>query len=446
MSEGNDMTILQTDTPNFMSGNSISLESLLETHELPFVIIDASLTVVGLNKAWEIRHAVCKQEVIGSPCCQKSPNCRHAELFKNLEPYVDSEIVNEQNQTVRGYPLLDSNGTLLLGETITQSHALITPSQQSRMVGSTTAFSQYKNKLLKASKTQVPVFLVGETGTGKEVAAEFIHSHSKLADQELVVVDCTVLTEALFESELFGHEKGAFTGATAVKKGLFELADKGTLFLDEIGELPISQQPKLLRALETGQFRRVGSTKALNSDVRIICATHRNLAEMVKAGDFREDLFYRLSVFPVQIPTLRERLKDIPELTEYFLKQIGQREGQQYSISREALIKLLQHAWPGNIRELKNCLQLACSLCDNQHIVEEDITYMQQSLTMESATFNCSQQAMPVKTNANPLQQMEKDVIQALIQKHAGNRKLIATEMNISERTLYRKLKRFELN
>jgi len=427
-----------------MLENSISLESLLETHELPFVIIDASLTIVGLNKAWERQLAVNKKDYIGQPCCKASPNCRHQELFQKLEPYVSTELITEDKQAiVRGYPLLDNDGTVYLGESIIQSTSLIENSNTPRMTGSCTAFNNYKEKLLKAAKTQAPAFLMGETGTGKELAAEFIHSHSKLADNELVVVDCTVLTETLFESELFGHEKGAFTGATRTKKGLFELADKGTLFLDEIGELPLSQQPKLLRALETGQFRPVGSTSSKKSTVRLICATHRNLTEMVKAGEFREDLFYRLSVFPIQIPPLRERMRDIPELTSYLLTQLGQRDEVDYSISKEALIKLLQHRWPGNIRELKNCLQLACSLCDKQHITEDDISYMQQAVTEPQ---EYAEQTPATASNSNPLQQMESDIIQALLHKYQGNRKLIAAEMDISERTLYRKLKRFELN
>jgi len=426
-----------------MLESSISLESLLETHELPFVIIDASLTIVGLNKAWEKRHAVCKKDLIGKPCCQNSPNCRHGKLFKKLEAYISTEIIDEKvKQTVRGYPLLDHDGTVYLGETITQSHTLLDSNDRNKMAGSSVVFSQYKNKLLKAAKTQAPTCLVGDTGTGKELAAEFIHSHSKRAKQEFVVVDCTVLTESLFESELFGHEKGAFTGATGGKKGLFELADQGTLFLDEIGELPLSQQPKLLRALETGQFRRVGSTATLKSDVRIICATHRNLTQMVKAGEFREDLFYRVSVFPLQVPTLRQRLQDIPEITDYLLKQLGERDEQEYSISKEALIKLLKHQWPGNIRELKNCLQLACSLSDMQHITEEDITYMEQ--IPEDKVLTDLKVSIP--TAGSPLQQMESDIIKSLIDKHQGNRKLIAAEMDISERTLYRKLKRFELH
>ena len=427
-----------------MLENSISLESLLETHELPFAIIDASLTIVGLNKAWEQRYAVSREDSIGQPCCQASPNCRHHELFQKLEPYASTETLNDEKQlTVRGYPLLDKDGTVYLGESVVQSNTLRKARSSSRMAGSSKVFKQYCDKLLKAANTQAPTFLMGETGTGKELASNFIHSHSKRASQELVVVDCTVLTEALFESELFGHEKGAFTGATGVKKGLFELADKGTLFLDEIGELPLSQQPKLLRALETGEFRRVGSITKLRSDIRVICATHRNLANMVKAGEFREDLFYRLSVFPIQIPALRERLKDIPELTDYLLKQIGRRDGQDYTISKEALIKLLKHQWPGNIRELKNCLQLACSLCENEHISESDISYMQQQ-SHGASPFIESNSASNSK--GDHLQKMESGIILALLQKYQGNRKLIAAEMDISERTLYRKLKRFELN
>ncbi len=432
-----------------MSEKSISLESLLETHELPFVIIDASLKIVGLNKAWEQRMGIDKEDYIGLPCCQSAPNCRHHKLFEKLEPYESTGQLKQGEQFVlRGYPLLDADGTVFLGESIAKTHAVVDASKSVRMAGSCQTFSSFKDKLLKAAKTQVPVFLMGETGTGKELAAEFIHEHSARADKELVVVDCTVLNESLFESELFGHEKGSFTGAAGAKKGLFELADKGTLFLDEIGELPLSQQPKLLRALETGKFRRVGGTGALASDVRLICATHRNLAEMVKAGEFREDLFYRLSVFPIQIPPLRKRLRDIPEITAQLLLLLGQREGNVYSISKQAMIKLLQHNWPGNIRELKNCLQLACSLCENFNLEAEDISYMQQS---DFGAENDSDLALTssVKLTANqsnPLQQMESEVIQALMIKYDGNRKAIAAEMNISERTLYRKLKRFELN
>ncbi len=431
-----------------MPKNSISLQTLLETHESPFMVIDSALTIVGVNKAWEHSFSVNREEYIGRTCCSNAPNCRHQELFNKLEPY-EASIINEQNHqlNVRGVPLLDNDGQVFLGEMVKKISHEKTHSVEPKMVGSCTSFMSYQRKLMQAAQSQVPVFLTGETGTGKELAADFIHSHSERAEYELVIVDCTVLSEELFESELFGHEKGSFTGAGNAKKGLFEIADKGTLFLDEIGELPLSQQPKLLRALETGQFRRVGGTKALHSNVRLVCATHRNLARMVKDGLFREDLFYRLSVFPVQVPALRERMNDIPEITDYLLHLMGQREGKNYSIEKSALIKLLRHQWPGNIRELKNCLQLATSLSVDAHISEADINYMQQaeSNIVYHPTHMSNSDLFQDRKN-NPLEQMESNVIQDLIEKYQGNRKLIAAEMDISERTLYRKLKRFNLN
>jgi transcriptional regulator with PAS, ATPase and Fis domain len=292
--------------------------------------------------------------------------------------------------------------------------------------------------------------LLGETGTGKELAAEFVHRHSQHAHGEFVIADCTVFGEELFESELFGHEKGAFTGAASNKKGLFELADNGTLFLDEIGELPLSQQAKLLRALESGQFRRVGGTATLKANVRVVCATHRNLAEMVRQGRFREDLFYRLSVFPVKLPPLRDRKQDIPLLVEHFLKVFGQLRGQQVSISREGLIKLIQHSWPGNIRELRNCLQLAGGLSGGSIIQPVDIHFMQMmGGQAELAKLDTGDIELPeqISTHAmSPVEQYEAGFITSLIKKYQGNRKLIAAEMNISERTLYRKLNRLNLN
>jgi transcriptional regulator with PAS, ATPase and Fis domain len=316
------------------------------------------------------------------------------------------------------------------------------------MLGGSAVFVKLKTKLQQAAETLAPVFLTGETGTGKELAAEFVHRHSKLAEGEFVIVDCTILGENLFESELFGHEKGSFTGAASAKKGLFELANNGTLFLDEIGELPLSQQPKLLRALESGKFRRVGGTATLSSRVRIVSATNRNLSEMVKEGSFREDLFYRLSVFPVEIPPLRDRRQDLPVLVDYLLQQLSMRDGNQYSLTKEALMKLMNHLWPGNIRELRNCLQLATGLCENYHINETDIQIMRRS-NRTSDLWSPQNQEMPALVQANPmdpLEQIEANFLHSLISKYNGNRKQIATEMNVSERTLYRKLSRFNLN
>lgn len=427
-----------------MLNNTISLKSLLETHEWPFVVIDSALTVVAVNKAWEQFFSADRQGIIGQPCCGASPLCRHQDLFEKLEPYeVKNLQQRDKNVHVKGYPLIDADGTVYLGEVLQPLNTLAGNGRFSEMAGSSEVFERFRESLCQAAQSSVPVMLSGETGTGKELAAAFIHRRSSRKDAELIVVDCTVLNEELFESELFGHEKGSFTGASSSKKGLFELADQGTLFFDEIGELPLSQQPKLLRALETGQFRRVGGTKALTSNVRVVCATHRNLAEMVKRGRFREDLFYRLSVFPIYVPPLRERLQDIPGLVDCLLKQLSRREGNNYSIDKKAVIKLFKHQWPGNIRELKNCLQLSASLCSDHRIGEDDIMYVEgvkQNVLYHPLHTQDSQ------IRRNPLTEMESEVIKGLIDKYQGNRKLIAAEMDISERTLYRKLKRFNLN
>jgi len=437
-----------------MAQSVFRLESLLETHEQPFVVIGADLRVIAVNRAWEAAFGIPREHQIGQPCCKQTGVCRHQHLFQTLEPYAgifsaDDGKESKKLLNVHGYPLLDAGGRLYLGESQNLLHKSADEVHQTGMIGKSEPFLRLKAQLQQTTMTLVPVLLLGETGTGKELAAEFIHRHSMQARGEFVIADCTVFGEDLFESELFGHEKGAFTGASNNKKGLFELADNGTLFLDEIGELPFSQQAKLLRAIESGQFRRVGGTATLKASVRIVCATHRNLAEMVRQGRFREDLFYRLSVFPLQIPPLRERKQDIPLLVDHFLQQLSMMRGKPLAISRAGLIKLMQHAWPGNVRELRNCLQLAGSVCAGDTIQEEDIHFMRcfnesvQPITNGETEVIAPEQTAPA---LSALEQYEANFIASLIKKYQGNRKLIAAEMNISERTLYRKLNRLNLN
>ena len=438
-----------------MSQSIFKLESLLETHEQPFVVIGPDLHVLAVNQAWEAAFGIARDQQIGQPCCDQQGDCRHQRLFQTLEPYAGMyEAMGEKAEkkllNVRGYPLLDADGRLFLGESQSLLHKSGSVTHQAGMVGSSESFLRLKNKLQQAARMPAPVLLLGETGTGKELASEFIHHHSPFAQGEFVIADCTLFGEDLFESELFGHEKGAFTGAASSKKGLFELADNGTLFLDEIGELPVSQQPKLLRALESGQFRRVGGTTTLKASVRVVCATHRNLADMVRQGRFREDLFYRLSVFPIDIPPLRERKADIPLLVDFFLQQLGGMRGNPLTISRKGLIKLIQHDWPGNIRELRNCLQLASGLSHSNTIEEDDIHFMNRvghaAVDMPAASIDEPSVQTESMRSLNALEQYEASFITNLMKKYQGNRKLIAAEMNISERTLYRKLNRLNLN
>lgn len=435
-----------------MSKTVFKLESLLETHEQPFVVIDADLKVVAVNRAWESIYGSIGASRIGEPCCKGAPTCRHGRLFQTLEPYTGIFSISDESNILinaRGYPLLDVDGRLFLGESLTPLAKTDVDLQQQSMVGKSVSFMTLKTKLQQAAVMPLPVLLVGETGTGKELAAEFLHRHSSVARGHFVVADCTVFADELFESELFGHEKGSFTGATSTKKGLFELADNGSLFLDEIGELPLSQQAKLLRAMESGQFRRVGGTSTLKASVRVICATHRNLADMVKQGRFREDLFYRLSVFPIELPPLRARKQDIPLLVEYFRQQLSEIRGIQFTVTQQAIQKLLMHEWPGNIRELKNCLQLAVGLCKRDAIQDSDIHFMQTAISSHAIGGESliSYSAIDKKQHSmSPIEQYEADFITSLIEKYQGNRKLIAAEMNISERTLYRKLNRLHLN
>jgi len=431
---------------------TVSLQSLLETHDYPFVIIDVRLTIVAVNKAYEQHFAIERRRLLGQPCCAVTGGdpgaaCRHRQLFRDLESYrtvIDAASASFQ---VRGYPLVDADNVIYLGESILPLLPAAKP-QAAKMAGEAPAFRELLAKLQMAARSAVPVLLLGETGTGKELAAEFVHDHSPRRDGPLVVVDCTVLGEDLFESEVFGHEKGAFTGAAGTKKGLFELADQGTLFLDEIGELPLSQQPKLLRALETGSFRRVGGADSRRSEVRVVSATHRNLTEMVARGAFREDLYYRLAVFPVQLPPLRERRVDIAHLADHLLAQIGRCNERRLRLAPDALARLLGHSFPGNVRELRNVLQLAAALAPGEVIGADQIFFpIARELGAAPAGSELpAARAVPGKNGRAPLESMEMEYIGGLLRKFEGNRRLVAQEMNISERTLYRKLKRYELN
>ncbi|NUQ00527.1 MAG: PEP-CTERM-box response regulator transcription factor [Armatimonadetes bacterium] len=226
----------------------------------------------------------------------------------------------------------------------------------------------------KVAPTNASVLLLGDSGTGKELLARAIHYNSPRRDKELVVLNCAAITETLLESELFGHEKGAFTGAVARKPGKFELADGGSIFLDEIGDMPLTTQAKVLRVLQEGELVRVGGTEAISVNVRCIAATHRDLRAMVEAGDFREDLFYRLHVYPVTLPPLRDRRDDIPLLAAHFLRRHSQTVGKPIEgIAEPALEALLRHSWPGNVRELENTLLRALILAEGDSISLADL-------------------------------------------------------------------------
>ena len=241
------------------------------------------------------------------------------------------------------------------------------------IISASPEMDKVKKLILKVAKSNATVLIRGESGTGKELMARAIHKNSFRSNEIFQAVNCAAINENLLESELFGHEKGSFTGAVGEKKGLFEVADGGTLFLDEIGELDISLQAKILRALQEKQIRRVGGTKEINTDVRVVAATNRDLLKMAEEGSFREDLYYRLNVLSLEIPPLRERRSDIPVLIEYFLKKHTRDSKREISIERDAKKMLEDYSYPGNVRQLESALERAILLCENNTITVEDL-------------------------------------------------------------------------
>jgi len=240
------------------------------------------------------------------------------------------------------------------------------------IIGHTQRMRIVFDQVRQVAKWNTTVLLRGESGTGKELIANAIHYNSPRAQSTFVKLNCAALPDTLLESELFGHEKGAFTGAVNQRKGRFEQADGGTLFLDEIGEISPTFQAKLLRVLQEGELERVGGTRTLKVDVRVIAATNRNLEQAVKAGDFREDLYYRLNVMPIQMPALRERIEDVPELAKFLVDKIANQQGRDLSITDSALRVLMRHDWPGNVRELENCMERAAVMSE-RGIIDRDV-------------------------------------------------------------------------
>jgi len=303
-----------------------------------------------------------------------------------------------------------------------------------------------------AAKLDSTIVITGESGTGKDVLARFIHRRSARASSVMLNVNCGALPENLFESEFFGHEKGAFTGASTLKRGLLEAADGASLFLDEVGEMPLASQVKLLQFLEQGRFRRVGSTRDQNADVRIIAATNRNLAADVREGRFRADLFYRLNVISLHVPPLRERRTDIPALIDYFLDIYRKRfHRPALYLSDETRQRLVAYDWPGNVRELRNTLERAAALSGTDVIEAEQIlpAMHQDNTAATNAASNVSttENDKDASTNADAsmtLDEIERRHILRVLEETGGNRDRAAAVLAISARTLYRKLREYE--
>ena len=291
--------------------------------------------------------------------------------------------------------------------------------------------------------------ILGETGTGKELVARSLHEKSRRADRAFIPVNCGALPENLVESELFGHRKGAFTGADTNRKGLFEVANGGTLFLDEVGELDKGVQVKLLRFLESGEIRRVGENEPFRVDVRVLCATNRDLREMVANEQFREDLFFRLNTFEIYLPPLRERRGDIAALATHLLVRQASRRGMTESaIVPESIDVLMAHDWPGNIRELANMIERATILAGNHPILPEHLPTQLPLRTKahQSATPAIASPHFQVPDGTPTLRDVEMKYIQTILEKHNGNKPAASRELGISLKTLYNKINQLQHN
>ena len=418
------------------------LLSLLDASSEPYVVFDRQYRILAANATYRQRAGAdsvvgrCCYEVSHHypvPCDQAGETCPLSKSLKSGkrervlhlhhtprgEEYVDIELT----------PIRDASGEIayFVEKMVGMNQAKGLPSGQG-LVGRAPAFQRMLALVARVAPSDAVVLLEGESGTGKELVANALHQASFRAAAPFIAVDCSGIPETLFESELFGHERGAFTGAVGRKPGLVEAASGGTLFLDEVGEIPLTMQVKLLRLLETGTYRRIGSSELRRADVRVVSATHRSLSAMVDARTFRADLFYRLNIFPICVPPLRERLSDIPLLAESLLARVA--PGRSLELSPAALNLLMSLPYRGNVRELRNILERASLMCDGGLI---DIEHLPDSSVAERSVENMRRTDVALSVRQLPLAEA--------LATHRGPLRELAARFGLSERTLYRRLR-----
>ncbi len=346
--------------------------------------------------------------------------------------YITKPVEDLDELLIKLRKAAEQNRLIVDREALAERLAEVFPSTE--IIGEADSIKRVKEMISLVAPKDATVLITGDSGTGKELVARAIHALSDRAEERLVAINCAAFPETLLESELFGHEKGAFTGADKAKQGRFELADGGTLFLDEIGEMPLSMQVKLLRVLEEKTIQRLGSVKEIPLDIRIIAATNRNLEEMVAGGGFREDLFYRLNVISIHVPPLRERPGDVLLLAEKFVKRFSQKLGRDIKgIDPEAARILAGYAWPGNVRELENILERAVVLSRNDHVTKEDLSGLSNAAVKTDSS--------PIR----PLAEVEKEHIQSCLDQLDWNMTACAEKLGIHRNTLRAKIKEYGL-
>lgn len=420
-------------------------EQIADTFPEPFVVIDPDYRIVAANRAYCRHYGISKREVVGRrcheishhssvPCSRNGEHCPLEEVLRTGNEadvlHVHYHQTHTEQVQLHSVPIRDARGRIgYVGEYIHPITPMSSVRGEALLIGRSRPMLHLTSLLQRVAPTETTVLLLGESGVGKERVAAYVHHYSQRGDGPFVVVDCGTLGDQLIENELFGHEKGAFTGAATRKKGLFEAADGGTLFIDEIGDLPLPLQSKLLRVLETGTVRRVGGTEYLKVRVRVIAATNQDVGRMAEEGLFRQDLYYRLSPFPVRVPALREHKDDIPALAEHFLARTP--EGERHlPLSPEVIEVLLGHDYPGNVRELRNVIERAMILAASGMIQPVHISF-----------------ANPGGVAANPSptatrRRLDAAAVLAALDRCRGHRRDTAQLLGVSERTLYRHIER----
>ena len=422
------------------------LISFLDTLPEPRIVMNRDYSIIGANRAYLSHYGVGNQSVAGRkcyeishgfsrPCDEEGESCPLRNSLETGQPHRVLHIHHtprgDEHVDVELTPILDADGVVEYFVEMIHTVRSASATAKGELVGRSPAFKKMLEQVMRVASSSADVLLLGESGTGKELVAHAVHDASQRKAGPIVAVDCSSLPENLFESELFGYEKGAFSGANQRKLGLVEAAKGGTLFLDEVGDIPLSLQVKLLRLLETGTYRRVGGLEPLRSDFRLIAATHRDLKQMVIEGKFRQDLFYRISTFPILLPSLRERKEDLPLLMEVLLKRVS--TDRNLSIHPATLMCLSKYTFPGNIRELRNMIERASLLADGDVLLPEHFPDpCEEKLEMLRSVRGFS--------DIMTLEEMEHSYLEWQMRYSGLGRKELAERLGVSERTLFRKL------
>ncbi len=422
------------------------LLSYLDTLPEPRIVVSRDYTILGANRAYLAHSHAGDAPVAGRrcyevshhfsrPCDEEGESCPLKSALQSNQPqrvlHIHHTPRGDEHVDVELTPITNAQGELEYFIEKIHTVRAASATAEGELVGRSPAFKRMLEQITRVAPSLANVLLLGESGTGKELAAQAVHGASPRAVGPFVAVDCSSLPENLFESELFGYEKGAFSGATQRKQGLVEAANGGTLFLDEVGDIPLGLQVKLLRLLETGTYRRVGGIEPLRADFRLVAATHRDIKQMIAEGRFRQDLYYRISTFPITLPSLRERVEDLPLLMEVLIKRVG--GARVRTVHPSTLLCLSTYSFPGNIRELRNLIERACLLADGDILMPE---HFPEPCGGQTAAEGKGYSEIMT------LEEVERSYLEWQMRHSGLGRKELADKLGISERTLFRKLEK----